>query len=190
VFFSAASLQTDLTSCHRHVPDGQKNRGASPLLVVKNRFPEYLADTKICNNSPSCRVGEASRARQKGSLASPTSAPRKGTREFLFFVCATIGAMLIIWAFWQGVRFLFPQYIKGPLTWYWQLLSGSLESNVEYFLGTAADERFKSIASLEIAPQKMLARTLTLISIILLYIIRLLFVTVNQLRKRSSSLSA
>jgi hypothetical protein len=24
----------------------KKNRGASPLLVVKNRFPEYLADRK------------------------------------------------------------------------------------------------------------------------------------------------
>jgi hypothetical protein len=115
---------------------------------------------------------------------------KRVAKELLFFLCATIGAMLIVWAFWQGVRFLFPQYIKGPLTWYWQLLFGSLESNVEYFLGAAADERFKSIASLDIAPQKMLARTLTLISITLLYIIRLMVLTVNQLRRRSSSLSA
>jgi len=111
---------------------------------------------------------------------------RRVAQESLFFVSAAIGAMLIVWACWQGVRFLFPQYIKGPLTWYWQLVFGSLESNVEYFLGTAADERLTSIASLHIAPQKTLARALTFISIILLYFIRLLVFRINQIRKGST----
>ena len=40
---------------------------------------------------------------------------KRMAKESLFFVSAAIGAMYIVWAFWQGVRFLFPQYIIGNL---------------------------------------------------------------------------
>jgi len=59
-----------------------KYTGKLHLLVVKNWFSGYLAVRKIRSDGPSYRVGETSRARLKGSLASPTSIPRKGTSFF------------------------------------------------------------------------------------------------------------
>jgi hypothetical protein len=51
--FSAASLQTDLTSCHQHVPDGSKKQGSFTCFSSKTDFlgiwlkQEYQVTTRI-----------------------------------------------------------------------------------------------------------------------------------------------
>jgi len=62
-----------------------KKTGELHLLFVKNWFSGYLDETKISSDGPSYGVGGGSRTRLKGSLASPTSIPRKGTSNLYFY---------------------------------------------------------------------------------------------------------
>jgi len=69
ILFAAASLQTALILCHRSDPDGSY-KGELHLIPVK-KSTRRPATKKICNNGPSCRVGEASRAHPKGLARLP-----------------------------------------------------------------------------------------------------------------------